>query len=336
MHIVVAHSHLETFGGGERATMELLRRLAKRHDVTLWAGHFDPTATYAELGLFPRRDLATLDWLVLRPDADAVVAHTLGSNLLALRHQRTICYLHTMRSRYAQGGLRPDLFARRRLEYLALRRAHAVLTNSAYAAQRAERLYGLRPEVLPLGANEALFGVPEVVGEYALYVGRLAPEKGIERLLQWSAALPVDLALAGAGEPAYVEHLRQLAGPRTRFLGVLTGEALISAYATCRYFVFVPYAEEFGLAALDALATAKPVIAARDGGLIDLIRDGTTGYLVSTEEEFQTASRRLLADPALCARLGHQARHRARAYSWDLYARDIEALCTGEQRATDD
>ncbi|MEO7002845.1 MAG: glycosyltransferase family 4 protein [Ktedonobacterales bacterium] len=336
MRIVVAHSHLNTFGGGERATLELIQRLRQRHAVTLWAGSYRPNATYAAFADLPRRDLAPLDWLIRTPQADAVVAHTFGANLLALHHPHVICYLHTLRSVYAQGGMRPDLVARRALERCALRSAPAILTNSAYTASRAGMLYGLpreRIEVVPLGANETYFTISPTVGSYALSVGRLAPEKGVERLLAWSADLPLDLLIVGDGPADYVARLRRLSGPRVTFAGPLEGEALREAYADCRFFAFLPYAEEFGLVALDALAAGKPVVAAREGGLAALVEDDVSGYLVSDEAAYRTAALRLLGDDALCLRMGEAGRVQARAYSWDAYAARIEALCMAPQQA---
>jgi glycosyltransferase involved in cell wall biosynthesis len=329
MRIIIAHSHLNTLGGGERAVLELLRRLSARHDVVLWAGSYAPDRTFAAFRDVPRRDIAAVGWLAAIPRADAVVAHTFGANLLALRHPRTICYLHSLRSIYARGGSRPDLALRRALERQALRRAAAVLTNSAYSAERAHRLYGLRPDMLHLGADGSLLALPPHVGNFALYVGRLAPEKGVERLLAWSRDLPVALSIVGSGEQSYMAHLRSLAGPRVTFCGALTGSELAAAYAGCRYFVFLPHAEEFGLAALDAMAAGKPVVAAREGGLIELVREGESGFLVANAAEFAQASRCLIEDDALCLRLGSQARLAAQAYSWDAYASRIEALCAG-------
>jgi glycosyltransferase involved in cell wall biosynthesis len=328
MRIIIAHSHLNTFGGGERAALELIRRLSLRHDVTLWVGNYAPTRTFGEFKDVPRRDISTLGWLTAVPRADAIVTHTFGANLLALRHPHTICYLHSMRSIYARGGRRPDLALRRAAERRALRQASAVLTNSVYSAKQVQQLYGLRPDVLPLGADEALLALPPRLGSYALYVGRLAPEKGLERLLVWSHDLPIDLKIVGSGELGYMSYLRSLAGPRVSFCGALTGPDLAAAYAGCRYFVFLPHAEEFGLAALDAFAASKPVIAAREGGLIDLVRDGENGFLVGTAEEFAQASTRLIADDALCLRMSARAHEDAQTYSWDTYARAIEELCS--------
>lgn len=327
MRIIVAHARLNTFGGGERATLELLRLLSKRHEVTLWAGRYEPQATYPELAAYPRRELSPVEWLLARPEADAVVSQTFGSNLLALRHPHTICYLHTLRSVYLRGGRRPDLIARHLLDALAVRRASAVLANSAYTAERAMRRYGRPVEVLPPGVDESFFALPVSVGSYGLYVGRLAPEKGLERLLRWWGELPIDLELVGDGDPAYVDYLRGLAGPWVRFRGPLLGAALAEAYAGCRFLAFLPHEEEFGLAVLEAMAVAKPVIAAREGALPELVRDGETGMLVSDGEQLVSAARVLLADEGLCLRLGGRGRDVARAYTWVRFAQRIEELC---------
>ncbi len=335
MRIVIAHSRLNTFGGGERVVLELLRRLATRHDVALWAGDYHPNATFAEFQEYAPRRISPRGWLLHRPDADAVIANGFGANLLALRHPRTICYLHTARAPYQRDSAHPALALRRRLETAALERASAVLTNSAYTAGRIASIYGRDAEVLPPGANDAYFSLPAQAGTYALYVGRLAPEKGIERLIRWSMDARADLVVAGAGDPAYERHLRSLAPPHVRFVGALTGPDLAAAYAGCRYLAFTPYAEEFGIAALDAMAAARPVIATAEGGLTELVRDGETGFLVRNADEFAAASNRLLPDDALCERLGGRGREIARGYSWDRLAARIEQLCAGQRKPDD-
>jgi glycosyltransferase involved in cell wall biosynthesis len=184
--------------------------------------------------------------------------------------------------------------------------------------------------VAALGADDTLFGLPPHAGDYALYVGRLAPEKGVERLLEWSAGLPLALEVVGPGSPADVARLTPLAtqaGPQIHLRGLLTGASLAHFYAGARFFAFTPYAEEFGLAALDAMAAAKPVIAVRDGALPEVVEDGVTGFLVSDAAEYQRAAQRLISDDALCLRMGQAARERARAYTWERHAQRIEALC---------
>jgi glycosyltransferase involved in cell wall biosynthesis len=336
VRIIVAHSHLAGLGGGEHCTLELLRYLSRRHAVQLWAGGYRPQATYPELADYPRRDLAPWQWVTARPDAavDAVVTQSFGASLLALRHPQTLCYLHTLRSLYLRGGKRPDLIGRRALDRLVMRRAAMLLTNSAYTASRIERRYGRTAQVVPPGVDAALLALPERVGSYALYVGRIAPEKGIERLLEWSRDLPLPLVLVGDGTPDYVAHVRRLAGARVELRGPLTGVALAEAYTDARFLAFVPHEEEFGLAALEAMAATKPVIAADEGGLSELVRAGKTGFLVRDAETFQAAATTLIHNDAACLRMGRAGREQAQLYTWERFGAQVEQACSqGRLRA---
>jgi glycosyltransferase involved in cell wall biosynthesis len=342
MKLIIAHSQLNTFGGGERSTLELLRRLGRRHQVELWTSDYIPKATYPELAQFSRRTLHSYQWLTTGvPYADVVVAQSFGAYLLALHYPRTVCYVHTLRSHYledARGGgsisggsiPRPDLALRRRLDRAAIRRAARLLTNSAYSAGKIAERYGRAATIVHPGVSEEYFAAAPTVpapGGYALYVGRLAREKGVERLLEWSRDLPIDLRVAGAAPPGYLARLRALAGPHTTFTGPVCGSALIDLYAGCRYLAFLPDAEEFGLAALEAMASAKPVLATRQGGLPELVRDGQTGFLVESAEEYRAAATRLAGDDNLCRALGEQGRRAASEYSWDTFTDTIEQAC---------
>jgi glycosyltransferase involved in cell wall biosynthesis len=232
-----------------------------------------------------------------------------------------------MRSKYLSGSHRPDLLARWYLDRAAIDYAARLYTNSEYSAARIRALYGREAGVLPPGVDEHRFERAAPIGTFALYVGRLAPEKGLERLLSWSGDLPVDLVVGGDGDPEYVAHLKAIAPPRTRFTGPVLGSALYRLYADCRYLVFLPFAEEFGLAALEAMAAGKPVVAAREGALPELVTHGETGFLVEDAEGLRSASMRLLRDDALCLRLGSRGREVARTYTWRRFAEGIEVAC---------
>src|SRR3954453_23917011 len=99
MRIILAHSHANTFGGGERAVLELARALAAEHDVRLLLGAFDPRKTYADLADWRPRRVGRLQWPVLRVAADAIVTNSCGANLLALRNGSRVAYwVHSTRS----------------------------------------------------------------------------------------------------------------------------------------------------------------------------------------------------------------------------------------------
>src|SRR3979411_2671002 len=103
MRIILAHSHANTFGGGERAVLELGRALITRHDVGLLLGGFDPRRTYPELASLPYARLGRLQWPLEHVRADAIVANSFGANLLALRNGSRLAYwVHSTRSVFLQ------------------------------------------------------------------------------------------------------------------------------------------------------------------------------------------------------------------------------------------
>ena len=212
MRIAMAHSHLTTFGGGERFVLEVSRRLAARHEISIYTGSYVPERTYPELADFPRVHVSPLQWGTLHIKADAIVAHTFGANLLAYTNPNVAYYVHSLRSRYLTGGSRPDLILRRALDRRAVRHDRRVIANSRFTAEKFRGLYQRDvTDLVYCGIDAALFAVPETIGDHALYLGRLAPEKGLERLLRWWEPLDYPLHIVGSGDPAYVQALKQQA-----------------------------------------------------------------------------------------------------------------------------
>ena len=151
--------------------------------------------------------------------------------------------------------------------------------------------------------EERIFDLP---GPIFLYVGRVAVEKNIEAFLRLS--LPGSKVVVGDG-PA-LETLKR-AWPGVHFAGVLTGETLARAYASCDVFVFPSLTDTFGIVLLEALACGLPVAAFPVTGPIDVI--GGTGAGVLDED---------LGKAALaCLDISRQAcRAEAMNYTWERSA----------------
>ncbi|MFP7834085.1 glycosyltransferase family 4 protein [Marisediminicola sp. LYQ134] len=170
----------------------------------------------------------------------------------------------------------------------------------------------LRREVAPRGET--------IVG----YVGRVAPEKQIERLRALRGVANIRIVIVGDG-PGMPSVKRALHGMPVTYLGALAGEQLASAYASFDLFVHTGTEETFGQTLQEAHATGLPVVAPRAGGPVDLVTPGLDGYLFDPADDrtLRDAVERLSLDPALRARLGEAGRRRVLSRSWDAVCDEL-------------
>jgi glycosyltransferase involved in cell wall biosynthesis len=122
-----------------------------------------------------------------------------------------------------------------------------------------------------------------------LYVGRLSAEKEIERIKPILEAIPqARLALVGDG-PHRQTLEKHFAGTNTHFVGYLIGQELGAAFASADAFIFPSRTETLGLVLLEAMAAGCPVVAARSGGIPDIVTEGVNGYLFEPTADIQDA-----------------------------------------------
>jgi glycosyltransferase involved in cell wall biosynthesis len=137
-----------------------------------------------------------------------------------------------------------------------------------------------------------------------LFVGNLAPVKGLDLLLESVSRLPHPvwrLTVAGSltADPEHARRIRGLIssrglGSQVRLLGAVDGEGLRDLYTAAQVFV-MPFAlEGFGIAALEAMAFGLPVIGSADGGVREFVRHAENGFLVAARDH--AAVRRHLED----------------------------------------
>ncbi len=254
--------------------------------------------------------LASMWWALRRAAAraDVVHAHWLLTALVARFGGKP--FVVTLHGSGSAGRFSDVELARRRpaLVRRLLRPAAAVICVSETVAS-AVRAAGVDCVVIPNGVP-----IPGDVGPPAeppevLYVGRLSPEKNVDTLVEALGAL--NLVVAGDGP------LRQLVPGALGAVPHAEVERLLERASV----VVAPCEREgFGLAAAEAMAFGRPVVAAAGGALLELVADGETGLLVPPRDALalRAAVERLLADPALRERLGFAARERARErFGWD-------------------
>ena len=158
-----------------------------------------------------------------------------------------------------------------------------------------------------------------------LYVGRLAPEKGIERLKALLRVVPgTRLAIVGDG-PARRHLEREFAGTPTVFTGVLQGEDLAAAYASADVFLFPSTTDTLGLAMIEALASGLPIVAARSGASREVVSEGENGLLydANSAPSLVAAVRGLFGDEGYREALARGARAAAEGRDWGSSSRAL-------------
>lgn len=152
-----------------------------------------------------------------------------------------------------------------------------------------------------------------------LSVGRLGSEKNLTFLKGILERHPnARLAFVGDG-PAREELEEYFAGTKTYFAGMLMGEDLAAAYASADVFLMPSESETLGFVVLEAMASGKPVVAVRAGGIPDILsKQGETGFLYESGD-LETASslvESLIDDADLRERIGQAARLEVGLWDW--------------------
>lgn len=147
-------------------------------------------------------------------------------------------------------------------------------------------------------------------GRYALFVGRLAPEKGIATLLRaWSLLQGTyPLRIVGSGP---LEHLRSASPTGVTWAGQQARQEIFRAMQEASFLVFPSeWYETFGLTIIEAFATGLPVIAADLGAAAEIVEHGRTGLLYPPGDSAELASqvRWAVANPLELRRMGTAAR----------------------------
>ncbi len=165
-----------------------------------------------------------------------------------------------------------------------------------------------------------------------LFLSRLHPKKQLENLLDALALLQRrrpqaswDLAIAGDGEPRYVAALQERArglglGERCRWLGFVAGEAKWRALEAADWYVLPSAAENFGIAAVEALAAGTPVILSPEVAVAaDVARAGAGLVSASDPEALALTLATALERPSLSRRAA-ALNLAEKAFSWSTIA----------------
>jgi len=222
-----------------------------------------------------------------------------------------ICYMHTpMRyawddcQKYTQDFGFPEFIKKlvpffmnpiRLWDKASADRVDYFIANSQFVRRRIRKYYRKNALVIHPPVNAGNFYISEKQENYFLMVGRLIAYKRHDIAIKAFNRLKLPLKIIGRG-PEF-KNLKKIAGPTIEFLGRVSEDDLPTYYAKCQGFVF-PQEEDFGIVAIEALASGRPLIAYRGGDIVEHLEEGKTGVFFNeqTPEAIARAVRNFRAD----------------------------------------
>jgi glycosyltransferase involved in cell wall biosynthesis len=181
----------------------------------------------------------------------------------------------------------------RQWDWIAAQRVDCYVANSRTTAERVRRYLGRESTVLHPPVEIDRF-MPGSVGEHYVVLAELMAHKRIDIAVEAFSRLGLPLVVVGDGPEG--RRLRRLAGPSVSFTGRVSDERVAELLAGARALV-VTAVEEFGIAAVEALAAGRPVIALGEGGVRESVAPGVTGTFYERNDAAALAESVLAFDP---------------------------------------
>jgi glycosyltransferase involved in cell wall biosynthesis len=278
----------QLYGGTERIVHYLTEELvALGHEVTLYAA--GDSRTSAELVSVCPRSLRLDESCV-----DSLAHHITMLELVSRQHHRYdvvhfhIDYLHFLMSRLL--GLRQLTTLHGRLDlpdlqplYQGFKDMPVVSISNAQRAPLPQAswlgtvLHGLPPGLLKFSAQPA---------DYFAFMGRISPEKRVDRAIEIAKALNVPLRIAAKVDKNDQEYFQTqieplLSDPLIEYIGEISESEKSEFVGGARALLFpIDWPEPFGLVMIEAMACGTPVVAFEHGSVPEVLVDGVTGYIV--------------------------------------------------------
>ena len=311
MKIALVHDHLAQDGGAEKVLKALKEIYPKAPIFTLV---FDPKNTNS---FFNKQDIRTSFiqkipyfgvkkyqwWLSLMPTAvenynlmeyDIILssASSFAKGIITKPGSTHLCYCYTP-TRYLWTDthsyirelkvnalikyiLPLTLRELRTWDQLAANRVDEFIAISQTVRQRIKKYYGRDSSIIYPPVDTHKFYISHEPKKYYLAGSRLVPYKKIDLVVKAFSRLNVPIKIFGIGPEE--KYLKKLAGKKSNieFLGKVSDDEKVKLYSNCIAYIN-PQEEDFGITAIEAMASGRPVIAYRAGGTAETVIDQKTG-----------------------------------------------------------
>lgn len=206
---------------------------------------------------------------------------------------------------------------------------------SADLLKEGVKTYNLKSKIIiPNGVDLQLFSYYPITKKNVLFIGRFSKDKGIDILPKlipsimsvkdatFTAVCPYS---ATGGElkklRELIQEMQDKYGKRLRIIDKPQDpQVLKELYQNCQVYIQPSKYESFGLCILEAMATGRPIVAFKVGGIPEVI--GNTGFALESRERFIYKVKELLEDKNVCVTMGKKANKRAKKFDWDLIAQN--------------
>lgn len=314
MRVAFVHDYLIQDGGAERVLLAM-RELYP--DAPIFTLFFDPATSHPSfrkadvrpsfLNRLPFAKRHYQWYLPLMSQAveqfdlssyDLVISNTsnFAKGAIASPHGVHICYCHTPtrflwqeRMGYVNELPQPFIIKKilppylhwlRQWDQLAANRPDVLVTNSRTSQERIRRYYRRQATIIAPPVDIERIPLSTNAGSYWLAGGRLVSYKRFDLIVKAFAKLNLQLKIFGIGPEE--KKLRDIAGPRTEFLGRVSEEVKADLYGNAIAYIH-PQIEDFGITAIEAMAAGKPVIAFGKGGASETVTNGVSGEYLEAQ-----------------------------------------------------